>query len=179
MTRQVESRVRVVVTGPESSGKTTLTLGLAEHFKIPYALEYARVYLEEHGPDYDYDTLLKMAREHLIYQQDQVPKAAPIGLFDTDLTNYKIWCQEAFGRCHEELLQWEAAESDHVYLLCAPDIEWEPDPLREYEGQRDYLFELHLREIQRLGRPYSIVRGQGEARLESAVEGVQRLVKLY
>ena len=177
MTGQAENRVRVVVTGPESSGKTTLTLELAERLNIPFALEYSRVYIAEHGPEYEYDTLLTMAREHLVYQREQVPEAAPIGLFDTDLTNYKIWCQEAFGRCHDELLKWEKAESDHVYLLCAPDIEWESDPLREHEGQRDYLFELHVQEIQRLGRPYSIVRGLGDARLESAVEGVQHLVK--
>lgn len=168
--------MRIILTGAESSGKSTLTRQLGEVLNIPYALEYARFYLEENGPSYDYDLLKKMSRLHRAYQREQVPADAPIGIFDTDLINYKIWAEEVFGKCPEEVEQGVLEEADHLYLLCAPDLPWEPDPLRENPTDRERLFELHQKEIEQLGRRYEIVRGTGEERLACAEAALKRLL---
>ncbi|HMP76036.1 MAG TPA: ATP-binding protein [Kiritimatiellia bacterium] len=168
--------IRLVLTGPESSGKSVLTEHLGQHLAIPFALEYARIYLEEHGPAYDYELLLKIGRGHKLYQDAMVPPDAPLGIFDTDLINYKVWYEVAFGRCHEELLAARAREFNHRYLLCYPDLPWEPDPLREHPNDRLMLFERHKEEIERLGRPYEIVRGIGPARYRAAEEAAARLL---
>jgi nicotinamide riboside kinase len=164
----MKNALRIVLTGAECSAKSALTRALGERLGLPYALEYARFHLEERGPDYDYELLRKMARLHCEYQRAQVPPDAPLGIFDTDLINYKIWAQEVFGQCPPEIEPGIAEEADHVYLLCAPDLPWEPDPLRENPTDRDRLFELHRKEIERLGRRYEIVRGTGDARLACA-----------
>ncbi len=168
--------MRIILTGAECSAKSTLTRQLGEAMGIPYALEFARFYLEEHGPDYDYALLRKMSRLHCDWQREQVLPAAPLGIFDTDLINYKIWTEEVFGKCPEEIEQGIAEESDHLYLLCAPDLPWEPDPLRENPTDRDRLFQLHLSEIEKLGRPYEIIRGTGDQRLANAKVAVKRLL---
>ncbi len=168
--------MRIVLTGAECSAKSTLTRELGERLGLPYALEYARFYLEEHGPDYDYDLLKKMARLHREYQRGQVPPDALLGIFDTDLINYKIWAEEVFGKCPPEIEQGIEEEEDHVYLLCAPDLPWEPDPLRENPTDRDRLFELHRREIKRLGRRYEIIRGTGDTRLACAETALRRFL---
>jgi len=168
--------MRIVLTGAECSAKSTLTRELGERLGLPYALEYARFYLEEHGPDYDYDLLKKMARLHREYQRGQVPPDAPLGIFDTDLINYKIWAEEVFGKCPPEIEQGIEEEADHVYLLCAPDLPWEPDPLRENPTDRDRLFELHRREIERLGRRCEIIRGTGDTRLACAETALRRFL---
>ncbi len=170
--------MRIVLTGAECSAKSTLTRQLGEALGIPYALEFARFYLEEHGPEYDYELLREMARLHRDWQREQVPPSAPLGIFDTDLINYKIWAEEVFGECPEEIEQGIAKETDHIYLLCAPDLPWEPDPLRENPNDRPRLFERHRKEIERLGRRYEIVRGTGDARLACAEEALKRLLKL-
>lgn len=170
--------IRLVLTGPESSGKTALTEHLAHALGVPFALEYARAYLEQHGPAYDYDLLLKISRGHKIYQQTMVPPAAPVGVFDTDLINYKIWCEVAYGRCHAEILEQIEREHHHVYLLCYPDLPWEPDPLREHPHQRMMLFDRHLAEIERLGRRYEIIRGIGLARTQAAEDAARRLLAI-
>ncbi len=167
--------MRVVLTGPESSGKTALTVFLAERFRVPFAPEYARAFLEAHGPDYTYELLLDMSRAHVAFQRERVPAHAPLGLLDTDLLNYKVWCEVVFGRCHGPILRAIERESDHVYLLCAPDLPWEPDPLRENPHDRGRLFERHLREIERLGRPYRTVRGRGPARFAAAEAAFREL----
>ena len=168
--------MRIVLTGAESSAKSTLTRQLGEALEIPFALEFARLYLEEHGPEYDYERLREMARLHRDYQRRQVPPAASIGIFDTDLINYKIWSEEVFGKCPGEIETWIREEADHVYLLCEPDLPWELDPLRENPNDRDRLFELHRAEIEQLGRRYEIVRGTGDARLVCAQAALKRLL---
>ena len=65
--------LRIVITGAESSGKSSLTQHLGEVFGLPYALEYARYYLEENGPEYDFERLRKMSRLHLSYQREIIP----------------------------------------------------------------------------------------------------------
>lgn len=168
--------MRIVLTGPECSAKSTLTQALGEKLSLPYALEFARFYLEKQGPEYDYELLRNMAHMHCQYQREQVPAGAPLGIFDTDLINYKIWAQEVFGQCPPEIIKGIGEESDHLYLLCAPDLPWESDPLRENPNDRDRLFESHRAEIERLGRRYEIVSGTGEARLACAEAGLRRLL---
>jgi nicotinamide riboside kinase len=168
--------MRIVLTGAECSAKSTLTRQLGEALGIPCALEFARFYLEKNGPDYDYELLRNMARLHREYQRVQVPPAAPLGIFDTDLINYKIWAEEVFGKCPAEIEAGIQDEAGHRYLLCAPDLPWEPDPLRENPTDRDRLFELHRAEIERLGRRYEIVRGTGDERLKNAEAALKRLL---
>lgn len=167
--------LRIVATGPESSGKSVLVERLAREFDVPYAPEYARIYLERNGPDYDLPLLRRLAPAHRAYQRRRVPRRATVGLLDTDLINYKIWCEVVYGRCPPEIERAIEAETDHVYLLCAPDLPWEPDPLREGRTQRRMLYRRHLAEIQRLGRPYRIIRGRGEARFACAAAAFRDL----
>ena len=159
---------RIILTGAESSGKTSLARALGERFHVPVAEEYARTYLEEHGPEYDAAALLEMSRLHIDWQRSVIPPETPLGIYDTDLINYKIWSEEVFGQCPDEILAALARETHHLYLVCAPDLPWTPDPLRESPDRLDYLFQRHLAEIQQLGRPYAIVRGSGDARFHSA-----------
>ncbi|MCZ7590892.1 MAG: AAA family ATPase [Kiritimatiellae bacterium] len=166
---------RLVLTGPESSGKSALSEHLAHVLGIPLALEYARFYLEEHGPHYDYDLLLTIARGHLDYQRTKAPPDAPLAVLDTDLINFKVWSEVAFGRFHPELQLALAEESNHLYLLCYPDLPWESDPLREHPHARLMLYERHKAEIERLHRPYEIIRGIGEERYRNAEAAAKRL----
>jgi NadR type nicotinamide-nucleotide adenylyltransferase len=168
---------RLVITGPESTGKSALAEHLARKLALPWAQEYARIHLEKEGSDYDFDLLLEISRLHKQYQMEQVPAADPLGIFDTDLINFKIWCDVVFGKCHPEIQKAMQAETNHVYLLCYPDLEWEADPLRENRYNRDELFDLHRQEIERLNRPYRIIRGTGPARFELAEKAAFHLLR--
>lgn len=169
----MKSPLRIVVTGPESTGKSMLVEALGRRLGLPYALEYARAYLEQHGPEYDADRLLNMSREHKRYQEQRVPPRTAFGLFDTDLINYVIWSRVAYGTCHPAIKSASEAEQHHVYLLCAPDIPWTPDPLREHPQDREYLFAMHRDEIERLGRRYALVQGTGEERVRCAEQAIR------
>jgi nicotinamide riboside kinase len=171
----VKLRKRIVITGPESSGKSTLAAWLAEEFEVPMATEFARIYLETYGAGYDESTVIAMAQLHLIHQQEMVPVDAPLGIFDTDLLNFKIWCDVAYSHCDASILAGIEQESNHVYLVCYPDLPWVADPLREHPDERLLLFERHLTEIKKTGREYIIIRGEGENRKMAAREAMKQL----
>lgn len=166
---------RIVLTGPESSGKTTLTRALGNRFQVPCALEYARHYLEKHGPGYDYEIVHEIARGHLMYQKQQVAESADLAFFDTDLLNFLVWCEVVFGRCEPWLREAAADEREHVYLICQPDLPWHYDPLREAAEGREDLFDRHLAAVRSTGRSYRIISGTGIQRWERAVAAVREL----
>jgi nicotinamide riboside kinase len=167
--------IPIVLTGPESTGKSALCRALSAHFQIPYVREYARWYLENLGKDYDYRRLQRLARLHKSYQQSQLPPEGPV-LLDTDLLNYYLWSQIVFGKVDAWVAAAMREEQHHRYLLTYPDLPWQPDPLRENPHDRKTLFQRHERQISSLGRPYRIIRSSGTTRLENAIRAVSDLL---
>ena len=168
---------RIVLAGVESSGKSTLAAWLARRFHLPYAPEYARTHLEQHGPAYREADLARMALAHLRHQRQHVPDEAPLGIFDTDSLHYQRWSEELYGRCAASILDAVQAENHHLYLLCAPDLPWQPDPLRTLPAARERWnhFERYHQALRATGRPCVILRGQGRQRRIAAIRALRNL----
>ena len=124
---------KIVVIGPESTGKSTLCQQLAEHYDTVWCPEFAREYLMQHGKDYTYEDLLNIAMGQL--ELEEVMKAeAKNGYYfiDTDMHVMKVWCEVAFNNCHPWILKQIASRSYDLTLLCNIDLPWVQDDLREY-----------------------------------------------
>ena len=162
---------KIIVTGPESSGKTTLCKALSEHFKIPYSEEFARGFLNELGGNYKKDDLLKIAKGQLNSEENTQ-------LLDTDLITIKIWSKYKYGSCDKWILdQIERQKSENrFYLLCKPDIPWQADAQRENPHEREELFEIYKKELEDLGHNYFIV--EGENRIENSISKISPLISL-
>lgn len=169
--------LKIVITGPESSGKSWLCKQLAQHYKTTWAPEYARQFLETHGAAYDFETLEQIREEHLQHQQQFLAQQPALIFLDTDLINFQVWEDVVFGKLHDDLQQEIRQESDHRYLITYPDIPWEDDPLRENPHNRLDIYEAHLQLIQSLGRPYRVVKGMGLGRLENAISATEELLR--
>ncbi|MBT8228851.1 MAG: ATP-binding protein [Bacteroidia bacterium] len=155
--------MKVLITGPESTGKTSTALRLAEDFGFQYIPEYARQYLEINGPGYTYDDLAYMASEHIrIFREHSGQNV----ILDTYMLNFKIWFLYRFKR-YPGFIDDALSESDFdIVLLMYPDIEWEFDPLRENRDDRLHLFQQYENELKKLEWPYQIIRGQGNDRVD-------------
>ncbi|MFU8893628.1 MAG: AAA family ATPase [Luteolibacter sp.] len=172
--------VRIVLSGPESSGKSTMAAALAERFGLSCAPEHARVHLESGGAyPPSPEALVALAREHLAWQRECVAPEWPCGIFDTDMLNYFVWADVAFGHVPPEIEAWFAGEAHHVHLLCEPDLDWQPDPLREFPdpGKRRMLFERYRTELERRGMRHFIIRGTGDARVAMAADCVRQALE--
>ncbi|MCB0633538.1 MAG: ATP-binding protein [Saprospiraceae bacterium] len=166
---------KIVITGPESSGKTTLTQQLARYFQTQWVPEYARIYLEELDRPYLQDDLLTIAIGQVTLEDSQSQSVRQYLFCDTGLEVIRIWSLVKYKEVDPQIEYLLKNRSYDQYLLCAPDLNWEPDPLRETpnEPERWQLFEYYQQELQRLGIPWSIVSGEGEARLQSALRGIR------
>ena len=149
---------KVVITGPESSGKTTLCKTLSKHFKIAYSKEYSRNYLQELNRNYNQDDLTIIAKGQLNLNQNNI-------MFDTDLITIKIWSNHKYGSCNKWILeQIEKQKSEkRFYLLCKPDIPWIKDPLRENPQNRMTLYQMYKKELENLNHDYYIIKGVNRA----------------
>lgn len=165
---------KLVICGPESTGKTELASLLAHRFSIPYIPEYARDYIEKLGRPYQFEDVEHIAR----VQWDQYRKHSmleqPLLILDTFLIITKIWFKEVFRRIPEWIdKSLREAEID-LFLLCYPDLEWVEDPVRENPGEKRLeLFELYYLEILQLGCPCSVIRGHGSARFTNALTAIE------
>lgn len=164
---------RISITGPESTGKTDLAQSLSKVFNDKWISEYARDYLEQNGSQYTLHDVENIAKGQW-KREEEMAKVANQYLFcDTDFTVTKIWCEVVFGQCPEWIdTQFKQHRYD-LYLLCYPDLDWSPDPLRENPNNRLELFDLYHQALKQIGANFQIVDGQGHQRVQKAVSFVK------
>ena len=169
------THARVVLTGPESSGKSTLAQDLSEALGQPYAAEAARTYLAEQ-PFQGMEDLIaihraqRQASEELVSQNTRGLGNSPsVAIEDTDALTTWIWAEEKFGEVPIEIQADFTQHPPMLYLLCHPEIPWEPDPLRENPMDRDRLFDRHVALLEANGHTYVVLRGDRSERLAEAL----------
>jgi nicotinamide riboside kinase len=165
--------LKIVIIGPESSGKSVLVRQLAKQFQAPHSLEYARAYLTQRKGHYNQSDLTAIA--HGQRAANRCPQNASLFFCDTDLLTIIIWSQVKYGQVPTTMLEDWQKDLPDAYLLLAPDLPWAPDPLRESPHLRAQLFDLHLQKIQATKIPFAIIRGLGSQRLQRAIDAIQEL----
>lgn len=169
---------KIVVIGPESTGKSSLSEQLAAHFKTAWVPEYAREFLLENGMDYTFEDLLTIAKGQ-IFSEELLTARAENGLLfvDTDMYVMKVWCEFVFGRAHPWILDQLNERKYDLYLLCDVDLPWIRDELREYPDleTRQKLFDLYIQLLSNQKTPWVRISGSYEERLETAIRAVADL----
>ena len=175
---------KIVIIGPESTGKSSLCEALAKHYHGTWSLEYAREYLTEHGTDYSFEDLLTIAKGQLALEDAATEQAlavhAPYLFFDTDMHVMHVWSTFVFdGREHELIEQERARRSYDMYLLACPDLPWTRDHLREYPDleTRDKLYHIYKGILESQNTPWAEVRSTRTARTQCAIDAVDRQFK--
>lgn len=172
-----KSKIRIVVTGPESTGKTTLAKQLAEIYNAVYIPEFAREYIETLDRKYNIDDVDAIAKHQIndFKQSDSLPN--DFFVFDTYLIVTKVWYKWVFNFIPEWLEENIKSSNIDLYLLCMPDIPWEFDPVRENGGEnRIKLFEEYKNELENYNFRYSEISGTDENRINSAILAVNELL---
>ncbi len=170
-----EKLIRIAVTGPESTGKTTLAKALAAHYQTVVVKEAARRFLNRLNRPYVYEDLAHIACKQTLAEYRGMKKGNKYVFFDTEFTVLKIWALERFGDCPEIILNRIRKNHYDLYLLCNIDLNWVNDPLRENPHNRSYLFHKFEEEMIARKLPYTIISGQGEARLQKAIAAIDAL----
>ncbi|MGI8637533.1 MAG: AAA family ATPase [Segetibacter sp.] len=181
---------KVVVTGPESTGKSTLCKLLAAPYHSVWCPEFAREYLLRHGTHYSFDDLLTIAKGQLALEKEYVAKAIkqwegngkktekPLLFIDTDMYVMKVWCEYVFEKCHQFILEKVAESKCDLYLLCNIDLPWIKDELREYPDlkSRKELFHIYKDILVNQIVPWVDVKGSYEERLQDAIYTIDAVI---
>ncbi len=171
-------KLKIVLCGAESSGKTSTAKFLAGKFATVWLPEFARLYIENLNRKYTYEDVVLIAQRQIEREKKFLAEANKILFVDTSLINLKVWFSEVFGKypywLEEQILQNKA----DFFLLMNNDLPWIYDKVRENPGERrHYLFERYRQEIEYYGFEYQIVSGTGQARFENALKIVLDFLK--
>lgn len=181
---------KIVIIGPESTGKSTLCEQLAQHYETTWCPEFAREYLLTNGTSYEYDDLLTIAKGQLALEDEYtetlernslplLEAGGHLPLFiDTDMYVMKVWCQFVFGKVHDFIFENISKRRYDLYLLCNVDLPWVKDELREYPDlvTREKLYQLYKNILQKQTVPWVDISGTYKERLEKAIAAVDGLL---
>ncbi|MFQ5445956.1 MAG: AAA family ATPase [Saprospiraceae bacterium] len=167
---------RVVLTGPESTGKTFLSQKLAAHYHTTWVEEYGRAYCEKVGQDLTPLDFAHIAAGQIYLEDEAAKKANKILICDTDLIVTEIWAEIYKVDCPDWIIEENHRRHYDLFLLLAPDVAWERDGLREYPHIRDWHFERLKSELERRKVPLIIISGSYEKRMEKAVGAIDKLL---
>lgn len=168
---------RIVVIGPESTGKSTLSFALARALGTVWVKEYAREYLNRLDRPYIQEDLLLIAEGQLASEETLLPFAKNVLICDTDLYVLKVWSESSYGHCHRKILEAIASRPYDLYLLTYIDIPWTPDPQREHPDARDrtYFYHQYREIVQQSGVQWADIRGTESERLQAALRAIELL----
>lgn len=174
---------KIVLIGPESTGKSVLCEKLAAHYHSVWCPEYAREYLLMLNRRYTYDDLLVIAKNQVqlaqAYTEDAIEKKVSTVFFDTDMYVMKVWSQVVFGKCDPWIIEQCKKQRADLFLLCKPDIPWIQDELREYPDLRmiERLYAIYKEALSHQTKPWIEISGNYDKRFQKAVQAVDKLLK--
>lgn len=166
--------IKVVITGPESTGKSTLSKQLADYFKGEMVEEFSRTYLEKLKLPYTQKDLTAIAKGQIVCEDKALTKNTNLIICDTSLEVIKIWSKFKYKSCDAFITKSLSSRQPSLYLLMRPDLPWQPDPLRENPDDREILFDLYKKELIASNVPFYEIYGNGKERFEMAKKIVDR-----
>jgi len=167
---------RVVLTGSESTGKTTLTADLARHYGAVWVPEYVRSYAAWKSAPLDAGDVEPIAQGQIAVQDAALLRARRLLLLDTDLLSTAVYARHYYGRCPDWVTQAVLARSADLYLLCDIDVPWAADPQRDRPDEREQLQALFEEALRSRNFPVVAIRGSWRERFDAARKAIDALL---
>ncbi|HXT15943.1 MAG TPA: ATP-binding protein [Gemmatimonadaceae bacterium] len=164
--------IRVVLTGSESTGKTTLAARLAEHYGAELVPEFVREFATRKGGAIDFADHGPIARGQMALEDEHIARATQLVVQDTDLLSTVVYCEHYFGRCPPWIVEAAKVRAPNLYLLCETDMEWVADGVRDRGHMREEMQELFRRAVVASGVPFVGISGDAEKRFARATAAI-------
>ena len=180
--QQPSNCIRVVLYGPESTGKTTLSKQLAKHYHTVWVPEYARGYLQSkwnlEKKTCENSDLLPIAKGQMALENTLAQKANKVLICDTDLLETKVYSETYYdGDCHHLIHKYAQENAYDLYCLTYIDTPWEADDLRDKPHERQEMFEAFKKALEDHNKNYVILKGDKKQRLSTAISYIDKLLK--
>lgn len=169
--------IKIAIVGPESTGKSTISKQLAQHYQTVWVPEYARYYCAALTKPCSIKDEENMFFGQLALEAAMETVAKNNILFcDTTFITVKIWSDYQLGLSPQIVLETLKTHSYNLYLLMDIDLPWEPDPLRDFENLSEHFMKVWHKELQALNANYKVVGGKTN-RLTNAIAIIDTFLK--
>jgi HTH-type transcriptional repressor of NAD biosynthesis genes len=170
---------KIVLYGPESTGKSTLAQQLSTYFNTVKVDEFARDYLqykfETTGNACEYQDLIPITIGQRIAENNAIEEANKFLFCDTDALETYVYSHAYFDKAPTELKEAVRKSDYDLYLLLDVDVAWTPDDLRDKPEDRDEMFKLFENGLLEFGKKYVVINGIGEQRFNNALNAIQNI----
>lgn len=182
--QQPANCIKVVLFGPESTGKTTLSSQLARYYNSVWVPEYAREYLQDKWNNErktcEPKDLMPIAEGQIELENKLSQKTNTILICDTDLLETKVYSEAYYlGYCDPILEKYALENTYDLYFLTYIDTPWEADDLRDKPEEREAMFKAFEDALKNNNRPYVLLKGNKKERLETAVKHIDNLLNKH
>lgn len=168
--------LKIVLTGPESTGKTSLSISIAKYFNTLWNPEYARFYLSRLGRPYQYHDITNIAKGQIAWEFIWYKQCNQILVCDTGILVPKVWSLFQYGKCDKWIEKTFKKNKYDFYFLCGADFPWVYDPLRENPTNRAKIFEMYKLELEQANYPYIELNGDFATRESKIIEVINHLI---
>ncbi len=167
---------RVVLTGSESTGKTTLAADLARHYNVLWVPEYVRGYAAWKLAPLDAGDVTPIALGQIAAQDAALMRARRLLLLDTDLLSTAVYAAHYYGQCPDWIIRALPARRADLYLLCDIDVPWTPDPQRDRPDDREVIQTLFREALRVHDVPVVEISGGWRDRFQAACSAIDALL---
>lgn len=169
---------KIAIVGPESTGKSTISAELANHYNTVWVPEFARGYCAALTEPCTWQDEINMFRGQLELEKQMLPKANKILICDTTFITVKIWSDHMFGESPQEVIDELPKHPYDLYLLMNIDLVWQEDPLRDFPHLREHFMEVWHKELKALNANYHLISGSDTERLENAIKVIDENISV-
>ncbi len=163
---------KIAIVGPESTGKSTMSIALAKHYNVPWVPEYARYYCAALKQDCTLQDEINMYHGQVALEESVLAMTETNFIIcDTTFLTVKIWSDEMFGETPQTVLDGLMQKPYDFYLLLDIDLPWQEDPLRDFPHMREHFMEVWNTELKALNANYVVVNGI-DNRLQNAINEI-------
>ena len=165
--------VKIVITGPESTGKSTIASELAKHYNTVWVKEYLREFAEDKyskNQKLIYSDNLLIAEGQVNFELEAIKKANKYIFCDTDILQTFIYSHEYYNKIQPELEEKLKASNTDLYILLNLDVSWKEDPLRDMPNDRIRMFNIFEETLIKFKKRYIVLEGKDETRLQNAIK---------
>lgn len=165
---------KIALIGPESSGKTTLCLELAAHFRTSWVPEFAREYISSLNRKYTLRDIDHCAQEQIKSENVLLKSANRFIFCDTEMIIAKVWCEDVFKTTPVWIEEMIETHRYDLFLLTLPDIPFQQDDVRENPHRREFFFDWYKRELEERKFKYEVIGGKGQERFLNALGAIKK-----
>lgn len=172
--------VRIVLFGPESTGKTSLAKALAKHYQTKWVPEFARDYLQkkydESGLICETQDITPIAEGQLKLEKKTAENANNLLFCDTNALQTLVYTEAYYDNYENERLNQLVRDLDYdYYFLTYYDTPWEEDDLRDKPNEREAMYNRFHQKLILHKLPFSILKGDEAVRLKQATQIIDQL----